>query len=273
MFEMLVVALDGSDLSARAVPIAAAIARATHTGVRLVGIARNDGEQAWMYDHVHDAARLVTAIQPPVVDVFVEDDPADALLKLADERRNILCFASHDHVKPVASVLHSVGSHIIEHATHPFLSVGKNADVEALGSDVVVALDGVSDPDALLSTAASWARRLGSSLRIATVYEPVPTDVRRPEHFTRSHGPANDPDLYLEGIRAGVETSELPGGVEVVAIPDPVSVAAGLAQHLEDRPAFLLVVGQRVGAHIGPGVLRELLRTATLPVLVADRRT
>ena len=272
MFEMLVVSLDGSELSSRAVPVAAVIARASHTGVRLVGVARNGGELAWMYDHVHEAARLLAAAQPPDVDVFVDGDPAGALLKIASDPRYMLCFASHDHVTPVASVLHSVGSHVIEHATHPFIVVGKNADAETLASDVVVALDGVDDPDAVVSTATSWAARLGSSLRIVTVYEPVPADLRRPDHFPRSHGPASDPDLYLEGIRARV-VAELSGSVDVVAIPDPVSVAAGLAQHLEDRAALLLVVGRRVGAHLGPGVLRELLRTVTVPVLVANRPT
>ena len=269
MFEMLVVSLDGSELSTRAVPIAGAIARAARAGVRVVGIPHNDGELAWMHEHVHDAARLLTAAQPPEVDVFVDGDPAGALLKLADDPRNMLCFASHDHAKPVAAVLHSVGSHLIQHATHPFLVVGKNADVETLANDVVVALDGVSDPDALLSTATSWARRLGSSLRIVTVYEPVPADIREPDHFTRTHGPGSDPGLYLEGIRSRLDSAGFAGDVEMAAIPDPVSVTTALAQHLEDRPALLLIVGRRVGAHIGPGVLRELLHTVTLPVLVA----
>ena len=118
---------------------------------------------------------------------------------------------AHDHAKLMATLLHSVGSHIIEHATHPFVVVGPNMDVSKLASDVVVALDGVADPDPLLSTASAWAARLGTALRIVTVYEPVLADLRNPEHFTRSHGPPNDPDVYLDSVRERVDPAEIEG--------------------------------------------------------------
>lgn len=273
MPDMIVVPIDGSELSARAIPIAAAIARASGAGIRLVGFARDDTEFSWMYDRVHDAKSLVAA-PIPEGEVLVGGDPAGRLLELASDPSNVFCFESHDHVEPVAAVLHSVGSHLIERATEPFVVVGPNANAnaEALAGDVVVALDGVGDPEPLLSAASDWARRLGATLRVVTVYEPVPADLRTPDHFTRAHGPASDPDVYLQSMQRRVVDAGLAGVVEVVAIPDPVSVAAGVVSHLEDREAFLLVVGGRVGAHVTPGVLRGLLRTVTLPVLVVNRQ-
>jgi nucleotide-binding universal stress UspA family protein len=269
--DMIVVPIDGSELSARAIPIAAVIARASGAGIRLVGVARDETELAWMYDRVHDAKPLVAA-PIPEAEVLVGGDPEGRLLELASDSGNVLCFASHDHVEPVAALLHSVGSHLIERATEPLLVVGPNANAEALAGDVVVALDGVGDPEPLLSAASAWARRLGATLRIVTVYEPVPADLRTPDHFTRSHAPGSDPDVYLQSMHRRVVDAGLAGVVDAVAIPDPVSVAAGLVSHLEDPAAFLLVVGGRVGAHVTPGVLRELLQTVALPVLVVNRQ-
>jgi hypothetical protein len=217
---------------------------------------------------LREAAGMLASDRFEDFEVLVGDDPATVLLEIASESRSVLCFASHDHAKLVATVLHSVGSHIIERATHPFVVVGPNMDASKLASDVVVALDGVADPDPLLSTASAWAARLGAALRIVTVYEPVLADLRNPEHFTRSHGPPNDPHVYLESVRERVDPAELKA-VDSVAIADPVNIAAGLERHLGEQPAFLLVVGaRRTGAHVSAGVLREFLRTGTLPVLV-----
>jgi hypothetical protein len=105
-------------------------------------------------------------------------------------------------------------------------------------------------------------------LRLVTVYEPVPPDIRDPAHFSRRRGPETDPDLYLQQRRAQLEESA-PRGVDLVSIPDPVSVAAGLSDHLAERPALILVAG---GEHhrslFAPGVIRVLLRTLAVPVLL-----
>ena len=68
------------------------------------------------------------------------------------------------------------------------------------------------------------------------MYEPVLSDLRRPEHFTRDHGPPGDPDVYLSSMRERVADVGLTG-VDTVAIPDPVSISAGLEQHIADAPA------------------------------------
>jgi hypothetical protein len=46
-------------------------------------------------------------------------------------------------------------------------------------------------------------------------------------------------------------------------------VSAGLAEHLTERPALMLVAGGRRGwMHLSPGVVRNLLHTVASPVLV-----
>src|SRR5262249_12171997 len=156
-----------------------------------------------------------------------------------DVEGTTLCLASHDRPPAAAKLLHAVGSTVIERARHPLVVVGPNGATELQSGDVVVALDGVSDPDAALAAAAEWARALHARLRIARVYEPVLPDLRRPEHFTRDHGPSGDPDVYLAEMRARVADAGL-AGIDMVAIADPVSVSAGLDTLADAR---LLVLG------------------------------
>jgi nucleotide-binding universal stress UspA family protein len=270
MLQSLIVPLGGSDLSALAIPAAVSIADASGADIRLVGVARNDGEFWWRYDRVLDAARAHSGERFTEIEVLVDGDPTNALLKVAGDTGNVLCFASRDRTKPLAEIMQSVGSLIIERATNPFLVVGPKYQPGTPASDVVVALDGVSATELLLSTAAVWAARLGAPLRIVTVYEPVPADIRTPTHFTRRHGPPGDPDAYLAAIVELVDDHQL-GTVDAESIPDPVSVSAGLTNHLTARPARLLVIGgRRSGPHLSPGTLRKLLRTVTSPVLVAS---
>ncbi len=268
MLETLVVPLDGSDLAIRAVAAADAIAGASGAAISLVGVARDDGDAGAVRDHLRDAAAIITRDRVHDVDVLVGDDPATMLLQLATDSSIVLCLASHDHTKPVATLIHAVGSHIIERTTQPLVVVGPNLDEATLANDVVVAIDGVSDPDPLLSTAAAWAARLGAALRIVTVYEPVPADLRNPAHFTRNHGPAGDPDAYLESVRARVDNQGVKG-VDAVAIADPVSIAAGSSVISASSPHCCSSSARAAGVHVTPGVLRELLRTTTVPVLVA----
>jgi nucleotide-binding universal stress UspA family protein len=135
----------------------------------------------------------------------------------------------------------------------------------------VVAVDGVEAPEPLLSAAAAWARHLQAPLRVVTVYEPVPADIRQPNHYTRLHGPPGDPGTYLHTLgRYLEETGVVP--VDLTAIPDATSVADGLTRHLYERPALLLLVGgRRPGPHVTPGMLRHLLREMPLPILVVNR--
>jgi nucleotide-binding universal stress UspA family protein len=272
MFTSLVVPVDGSELAAKAVPVAVALAGANHATVRLVGISRDDGEFASMYDHVHAAAAQAGVSPVPEADVIVDPDPTSVLLAIAAQEGNVLCFASHDRMSVAAKVMHSVGSALIVRLQHPFVVVGAHTALDSSATDVVVALDGGDDPQPLLVTAAGWARDLGAPLRLVTVYEPVLPDLRDPEHFTRHHGPPGDPDAYLDAMKREVMDVDT-NSVSTTSIADPVSVAVGLREHLASRPARLFALGGRhEGAHAAPGTVRELLHSVSAPLLIVNRR-
>jgi nucleotide-binding universal stress UspA family protein len=271
MFRTIVIALDGSEFAARAVPIGMTLARRGGANVRAVAIARNDAELEWTYKAVFEDTNL-DGLDRAGIDFLIDPDPAKILLAKTVADGSVLCLATHDRPQPVTALMHSVGSEVIERATHPVIAVGSDASVESLADDVVVALDGVGNAEPLLAVAAAWASQLRTRLRIVTVYEPVLSDVRRPEHYTRLHGPPGDPDTYLSAMAERVSDVGLQG-VETVAIGDPIGPAPGLEQHLADRPALLLVLGGgRVHRpHVHGGVARRVLANATVPVLIVNR--
>jgi nucleotide-binding universal stress UspA family protein len=270
MLRNLVIPLDGSEFAARALPVGIELASAANAAVRVIGIAPTDAELAVTYDRVHDDAKRA-GLDPNDVEIRVDPEPVIVFLKLANIEGTALCLASHDRVPPVAKLMHSVGSALIERAQHPLLVVGANASRESLGSDVVVALDGVDNAEPLLAVATAWALALKSRLRIVTVYEPVPSDLRRPAHFSRDHGPPGDPDVYLSSMRERVSDVGL-AGVDIAAIPDAVSIAVGLEHHLANAPARLLVLGGgHRGVSLSRGVARNVLETATCPLLIVNR--
>ncbi len=247
-----------------------ALASAANARLRVIGVAPSDAELAWTYDHVYDDAKRA-GLDLGAVEVCVDPDPVKVLLELADLEGTALCLASHDRLPLAAKFAHSVGSKLIERAQHPVVVVGPNGSTERLGTDVLVALDGVSNAEPLLAVAAAWAQSLHSRLRIVTVYEPVQPDLRRPEHFSRDHGPPGDPDVYLSAMRERVADVGL-SGIDTVAIPDAVSITAGLEHHLASAPARLLVLGGgHRAASLSRGVARNVLDSATLPLLIVNR--
>jgi hypothetical protein len=250
------------------------IGRTGKARLRLVGIARSEAETKALRHHLREAAQLVAPDGPPAeVELILDEDPAAALREIAAVPGTVLCFASHDHLPVPTAIMHHVGSTLIERADHSFIVVGAGHDgaIPLASHDIVVAVDGVEAPEPLLSVAAAWSRQLQAPLRVVAVYEPVPADIRRPDHYTRHHGPAGDPDTYLQKLgRYLEETGLVP--LDLTAIPDATSVADGLTRHLYERPALLLVVGsRRPGPHVTPGMLRHLLREMPLPVLVVNR--
>jgi nucleotide-binding universal stress UspA family protein len=271
MFRTIVIALDGSEFAARAVPVGTTLARRGGANVRAVAIARNDAEMEWTYKGVFEDANL-EGLDRAAIDFLVDPDPATILLAKTADDSSVLCLATHDRPKPISALMHSVGSEVIEHATHPIIAVGSNASVESFGDDVVVALDGVDNAEPVLAVGAAWALQSHSRLRIVTVYEPVLSDVRRPEHYTRLHGPPGDPDVYLDAMAQRVSDVGLED-VETVAIGDPIGPAPGLEQHLADRPALLLVLGggHAHQPHVHAGLARRILANASLPVLIVNR--
>jgi len=265
MFRHLVVSLDGSEYAAHALPVGVQLAVAAGASIRVLGVARSDAELASTYDHVVSEAQRA-GVDVANIEVRVDPDPTALLVSIAADEHSVLCLASHLRPNPIAALMHSVGSRVIERAARPVVVVGPMASTESVGSDVVVALDGVSDAQPLLDAGTAWARQLGGALRLVTVYEPVLAEVGQPDLFVRGWGTSYNPDVYLGAMMERVDSERL-AGVEAVSVRDMSGPAAGLKQHLAHLPARLVVLG----ADQAPSrVARELLETARSPLLIVN---
>ena len=176
------------------------------------------------------------------VEVRVDPRPVEVLLGIGAAAGTVLCLATHDRPDGPAKALHAVGSLVLERTERPVVVVGPWASVESLGTDVVVPVDGVSDPD-------SWPSRppgphssgaVSGSSRCTSRFCPTSTIPITTPGFTVR--PANRTTTWN---RSASSWREFPFAVDAVAIADPVGVAAGLEQHLTDVPARLPVLGGR----------------------------
>ena len=104
-------------------------------GISLVGVASDDGSAGSVRDHLRNATGMISGDRLQDVDVLVGDDPVTMLLQLATDSNTVLCLASHDHTKPVATLIHAVGSHVIERTTQPIVVVGPNLDEASLANE------------------------------------------------------------------------------------------------------------------------------------------
>jgi hypothetical protein len=268
MFEDVVIPLDGSEFAATALPVGLALAREAGARAHVIGIASTDAELAWTYAHVHDDAKRA-GLDPTDVEVRVDPQPVEVLLHIASDERKVLCLASHDRAEPPAKLMKAVASQVIARTHHPMVVVGSHGAAPAPGAPVVVAVDGVRNAEPLLAVAAAWTLSLKTTLRIVTVYEPVPPDVRRAEHYRRSIGPPDDPEIYLAAMRERVADVGV-DRIDTEAIAHPINAGRGLEEHLRSAPAALLVLGNRHRPHPVPnaGVVHHMVRHATSPLLL-----
>jgi nucleotide-binding universal stress UspA family protein len=269
MFDTIVVPIDGSTFSLRALQPAAAIAAAAGAKILVATVVPDEGHLARGYETVQAATKQLPGMVTSAADVLIATDPYAALVDLASATANVLCFATHDRNRLASRLLRSVGSGLVERAPDSFIVVGPHSAPAASAGEIVVALDGIDDPEPLLSVAVMWASRLGAPLRIVTVFEPTPADLRNPDHFSRDHGPPIDPEVYLNGVRERVSQVRLVG-VETTAVPDPVSVAGGLATEFAEHAPFLIVVGGGSRRLWPPSVVSSLLRGMGPPMLVVN---
>jgi nucleotide-binding universal stress UspA family protein len=139
---------------------------------------------------------------------------------------------------------------------------------------IVACVDGSTASEWALPAAAAWAATLRVGMSIVTVAEPVPEPIMSGAATRRRHGPPHAPEGYLRALAA----AWVGRGVEVTtaAVYDPVSVAAGLADHLADGPAAMVVVAThgRTGlprlAH--GSVAATIVHQVAAPVLLVPER-
>ena len=252
-----IVPLDGSDFTCRAVPVAAALTRRFDADLVLMSApttlscATNAVVPGWLHDvaGTTDVARVetvVTKVNEPVAGVrALIDAYADPLVVMTTHGRGVLGSAA----------LGGFAQQIIHAAGVPLLLVGR-ACVPSLSwaGPVLVCHDGSTAADAAVGPAATWADALGVPLELVHVFHPL--DVAT----------AEAPTTAIQGVLDALG----PGTIaHVVRNYRPADAIQEVAQR---RGAFVVVMSThgRTGlARIALGsVAMGVVRHSVCPVLV-----
>jgi nucleotide-binding universal stress UspA family protein len=261
------VPLDGSPFSERALPVATWLATGLGGHTHLVEVVPCDASAE------SDAAiryldRIARAHHAAVWDVLERDEVGMALADtVAANPHRLACLATNGRGRSIP--LGSVSVFLLEHSRWPVVLVGPHARVvKASDAPIVVAVDGSTRDDVLVPVALGWAARLRRPLVVVTVAEPVPAGFRGPGDVHRARGPA-EPERYVESLVARTEGAGV--AVSGRAIYDPVSVRDSLVPFL-DRTTALVVVGSHHRPGLGRMVLGShavrIVHDAAVPVLV-----
>jgi nucleotide-binding universal stress UspA family protein len=269
--EIILVPLDGSELSERALPIATRLALRLGAEIHLFSAVEDEAEAARRKEQL-------AAYQLPCLglhrSVVVSDDPAGAI---HEELRRlgppaVACMASHGRGRS-AALVGSVATEVVARGHDPLVLVGPLPPEYPPGHGVIVSVDESPASAALLPVGLGWARLLGEPLTVVTVAEPVPEPVRPGRPFRRMFGPDGDVHEFLDRLVAPLREAGHP--VETLALYDPISPAEGLEQHLKNHPASLVVVSSHARTGLARlvfgSVAAAIVRRSPSPVLVVPR--
>jgi nucleotide-binding universal stress UspA family protein len=278
--EVLLVPLDGSQLSKLALPVAEELAERLGATALLMSAVRSPDEL-----RRREAELAAIRIKGGRVPFFLvlDHDPAGAIHEaLRIIRGAMVCMATHGRGRS-AALVGSVAVDFIARAHEPAILVGplvgwpkgviwEDEPVSVArfrGGGVVTCVDDTPSSTALVALGLHWAKLLTEPMTALTVAEAVPPPIDdRPVH--RLFGPDGDVDGFLERLLAPARGN----GVDVNgrAVYDPIGPSDGVNSYLEEQPAALVVLGShtRLPSRVGLGsVAAGIVRRSPTPVLVA----
>lgn len=271
MVKNIIVPVDETPGSERAVPVAATLAAALGARLELVTVESPhvDAFAATAY-HGQLLAAVPPAIETGSIVTFTDGAVADALQVVARARPgSIVCMATRASAPIAEIVLGSTADHLLRSSNRPVLLVGPACEPAwphtAVGAvRLVAALDGSCLDDDVTTTALAWAEMLGLAICFVT----VTTDLGAP-------GIPSPGVAILARAAAAAAEAERPASTTLVEGTD--SAALVLAE-VQGAPALLVVGSHRRGPFsrmaLGANAL-WLVHRARCPVLVAgtERRS
>jgi nucleotide-binding universal stress UspA family protein len=262
------VPLDGSPLSERALGPAGWLA--DRTGAELHVVAAGVGrDELWWYQRYVEKV----AAEHPGTTAHRSDDPdvARGVREMAEAvGPAVVCAATHGRGR-AAAVTGSTFLAFLRASPDPVLAVGPQASVPArAGAPLVVCLDGSPASETILRTAGGWARRLGLHLTVLTVasagVHPIGPDVATGR---TAFGPT-DPAAYTEDVLRHPDLAGL--SVDTDVLWDPTSAQNAILDRLARRPATLVAVASHARTGLARLVLGSvagaIVHGSPVPVLV-----
>jgi len=261
MFESLIVPVDGSVRSARALEVAAALARVTGSRVELFLVAPPStdvtAEKAWL-------AEVAAGVDAPVsaIEVVEDDSVVDAIADLQRAHpRSLVVLGTHARTGASELFLGGYAGEVLRFATRPVLLVGPKAEVPASFEAVEVCVDGSDESLAILPAAEAFASRVGGRISVVEVLDPA--FAGRPDEANTVESAAarirRESDLHVEW--EVLHGRDVPGAIVDHASRLPASVLA-MATHGRTNAK-----GRLLGS-----VAVRVAHDAPMPVLVARAR-
>jgi nucleotide-binding universal stress UspA family protein len=269
--ETVLVPLDGSEFSRRALPYAALLAARLGATVHLLSAVADEDEVT-----VREAELAAVEVRgcPVQRTVVVDRDPPGAIHQALKQLGSaVACMATHGRGRS-AALVGSVATEVVARGHDPLVLVGPLVGIGPLGADVVTCVDDTPASYALVPVGLSWARMLREPLVLLTVAEPVPPPLDdRPA--LRAFGPDGDVEAFLEAMAATVRSEAGDVPLRTMPVYDPISPADGVRMYLLDNPAFHLVVSSHARTGLSRivfgSVAAAIVHHSTAPVLVVPR--
>jgi len=266
--DVIIVPLDGSEFSARAVPVAVRYATLLDATVHLltvVAASSTAAEEARLLDKVDVRFDRVDR------SIVVGSDVAESIVNKVEQFQGaVCCMASHGRGRS-AALVGSVATRAVALGLEPIL-VGPRVRLDELGVGVVACVDETWESRALVPIAVQWADLLHTYPMAITVAEPVPPALTAGPP-RRRFGPNEDVEGYLRHVVAPLKANRL--DVPTRAIYDPISPADGVHAFLREHPAQLVVVASRATLGVKRAVVGStaagIVSRSPTPVLVVPR--
>ncbi|MCU1449749.1 MAG: hypothetical protein JWP02_1919, partial [Acidimicrobiales bacterium] len=171
--DTVVVAVDGSEFSQRALPVAQRLARRLDATILLFSAVPTEDDVPTRRTELSAAAGTLEGVKVEE-DVVVNVDPAGAIHETLKRIGNAVpCMTSHGRGRS-AAVLGSVANEVLARGHDPLVLVGPMGDEETDGTGVYAAVDEHPGSAEVVVAALRWADLLDEHLTVITVAEPVP---------------------------------------------------------------------------------------------------
>jgi nucleotide-binding universal stress UspA family protein len=258
--EAVVVPLDGSEISERAIRIATVLAAGA--GARLVLVAALEPGEVELESHVEKIAAGIHDVDTSVM--FIRDRPAAEAITLValEAGRSAVCMTTHGRGALRWAMLGSVAEQVVRESQRPVFLVGRGCDPgwSPRGGEMLVCLSGAEESEVVADDAVVWAHAFELEMQGAVVMHPL--DIEGAEHTQDLLGPIEE--------RLARRNITLP--LAVLRSSYPAGALVDYAEHIGASMIAMASHGRTGLGRVALGsVTMALVGLAVCPVLVTFR--
>jgi nucleotide-binding universal stress UspA family protein len=169
LLDEIVVPLDGSRVSERAVPIAADLAVRVGGGLRLLTTKADVGEHSPSF-YLDTVAATVADVVEVATDVVLDAEPAGSILDAMHRGQVGVCMTTHARGRLLGALHESIAETIVAARSGPVFLIGPSCTSSRLGDGpVLVGLDGTADATSRTRSLIPLLAAIADSLTAVTI--------------------------------------------------------------------------------------------------------